>query len=131
MTLQLGQRSLWWVTAILGASAVAAGAVGSHILGHEDPQAAHRFATAVQYHQLHALAFLGLAAAQTKVRRWQPSALLWLAGILLFCGSLYGLALGASPGLAKVAPTGGISLILGWLALLAVKPSAATQNSEF
>lgn len=121
MQAQVGQRSLWWVTGLLGASAVAAGAVGSHILGHDDPQAAHRFATAVQYHQLHALAFLGLAAAQPRIARWQLSALLWLAGVLLFCGSLYALALGGSPGLAKVAPTGGMSLILGWLGLAWIK----------
>lgn len=124
MSAQLGSRHLWWITAVLGASAVAAGAVGSHILGHEDPQAAQRFATAVQYHQLQALAFLGLSAAQPRLRRWQFSALLWLAGLLLFCGSLYGLALGASPALAKVAPTGGMSLILGWLALALVRPIA-------
>lgn len=128
MPVQIGHRSLWWVSALLGASAVAAGAVGSHILGNEDPQAAHRFATAVQYHQLHALAFLGLAATQGRVRRWQPSALLWLAGILLFCGSLYGLALGAGPGLAKVAPTGGMSLILGWIALLLVKAAGPSPD---
>lgn len=101
---------------------MAAGAVGSHILGQEDPQAAHRFATAVQYHQLHALAFLGLAAAKARVTRWQLSAVLWLAGLVLFCGSLYGLALGASPSLAKVAPTGGMALILGWAALALVRP---------
>lgn len=122
MSGQVGQRRLWWLTAVLGASAVAAGAVGSHILGHEDPQAAHRFATAVQYHQLHALAFLGMSVGQSKLTRWQPTALLWLVGLCLFCGSLYGLALGASPSLVKIAPTGGVSLILGWLTLGLVRP---------
>lgn len=119
--MQLRDRRLWWIAALLGASAVAAGAVGSHILGHQDPLAAKRFATAVQYHQLHALGFLGLAVAQPRIERWQISACAWLFGLLLFCGSLYGLALGAGPGLAKVAPTGGMSLILGWLALALVR----------
>jgi uncharacterized membrane protein YgdD (TMEM256/DUF423 family) len=42
---------------------------------------------------------------------------LLLAGIVLFSGSLYALALGAPKGLGALAPFGGISLMLGWLAL--------------
>jgi uncharacterized membrane protein YgdD (TMEM256/DUF423 family) len=43
----------------------------------------------------------------------------WLlvAGLLLFCGSLYALALGAPRQAGLVTPLGGLSLILGWLAL--------------
>lgn len=108
----------------MGALAVAAGAVGSHVLGHDDPVAAHRFETAVQYHQLHALALLALAGvANSGFRRWMPAALLWLAGTLVFCGSLYGLALGGPPSLAKLAPTGGMAMILGWAALLWIRRS--------
>jgi uncharacterized membrane protein YgdD (TMEM256/DUF423 family) len=42
---------------------------------------------------------------------------LLLAGIVLFSGSLYALALGAPKGLGALTPFGGIFLILGWLAL--------------
>ena len=42
---------------------------------------------------------------------------LGVAGLLLFCGSLYALALGAPRQTGLVTPVGGLSLILGWLAL--------------
>lgn len=115
-------RTLVWIAALTGALAVAAGAIGSHIIGDADPKAAHRFAIAVKYHQLHALAFLALAAAaMAGLQRWLPTAILWLAGMILFCGSLYALALGADPSFAKVAPSGGMAMIAGWLALVLTK----------
>lgn len=118
-----GTRRLIWIAAVMGSTAVAAGAIGAHVLGDQDPVAAHRFKTAVEYHQIHALAFLGLGAAGLAgLRRWWPTAALWLVGSVLFCGSLYGLALGGPGVLAKIAPSGGMSMILGWLALFAAKP---------
>ena len=108
--------------AVNAALVVAAGAYGAHALKAQlsAPQAA-LFQTAIQYHMFHAVGLLvvGLAAA---VR--PPSALLsWagglmLAGIVLFCGSLYASALdGYRAG--TVAPLGGIAFIVAWL-LLAV-----------
>jgi uncharacterized membrane protein YgdD (TMEM256/DUF423 family) len=47
------------------------------------------------------------------------AAWLMLAGTLLFCGSIYARALGASPGIVGAAPYGGIAFMLGWLALAA------------
>jgi uncharacterized membrane protein YgdD (TMEM256/DUF423 family) len=43
---------------------------------------------------------------------------LLLAGIILFSGSLYALALGAPRALGVLTPFGGIALVLGWLALV-------------
>jgi uncharacterized membrane protein YgdD (TMEM256/DUF423 family) len=76
----------------------------------------------VQYHLWHALGVLavGLCAAIIPDGPWLRAAgALLLAGIVLFSGSLYALALGAPKGLGMLTPLGGISLILGWLSLVA------------
>ena len=76
--------------------------------------------TGVQYHLWHALGMMavGLCAAIVPDGPWLRSAgALLLAGIVLFSGSLYALALGAPKGLGELTPVGGISLMLGWVAL--------------
>lgn len=75
--------------------------------------------TGVQYHLWHALGMIlvGLATAVIPDGPWLRAAgLLLLAGIAIFSGSLYALALGAPKWLGAVAPLGGTVLILGWLA---------------
>jgi uncharacterized membrane protein YgdD (TMEM256/DUF423 family) len=42
-----------------------------------------------------------------------------LAGTVLFCGSIYARALGASPGIVAVAPYGGVAFMVAWLAVAA------------
>jgi uncharacterized membrane protein YgdD (TMEM256/DUF423 family) len=77
--------------------------------------------TGVQYHVWHALAMVlvGLASAVVADGPWlRASGLLLLAGIVLFSGSLYALALGAPKWLGAVAPLGGTAFILGWLAFV-------------
>jgi uncharacterized membrane protein YgdD (TMEM256/DUF423 family) len=97
------------------------GAFGAHALKARLP--ADQLAlwnTAVQYHLWHALGMIavGLCAAIVPEGPWLRAAgALLLAGILLFSGSLYALALGAPKGLGALTPFGGISLMLGWLAL--------------
>ena len=76
--------------------------------------------TAVQYHFWHALALFGVALAWTHLPEslWLRSAgWLFVAGMLLFCGSLYALALGAPRQVGMATPAGGLCFILGWLAL--------------
>jgi uncharacterized membrane protein YgdD (TMEM256/DUF423 family) len=92
------------------------GAFGAHAL--KDRLGADALAVwqaAVQYHFWHALALLAVALAGSgpwfKTAGW-----LLIAGILLFSGSLYALALGAPRVLGIVTPVGGLALILGWLA---------------
>lgn len=102
--------------------ATVAGAVGSHALSFPDERALRSFETAVQFqffHGLGALAamLLGLAGrggALRAVAGW-----LMLAGTLLFCGSIYARALGASPGIVALAPYGGVAFMLAWLCLAA------------
>jgi uncharacterized membrane protein YgdD (TMEM256/DUF423 family) len=77
--------------------------------------------TGVQYHLWHALGMIavGLSAAIVPEGPWLRAAgALLLAGILLFSGSLYALALGAPRALGALTPIGGLSLMLGWLALV-------------
>jgi uncharacterized membrane protein YgdD (TMEM256/DUF423 family) len=73
----------------------------------------------VQYHLWHALGMVlvGSSAAIVPDGPWLRAAgLLLLAGIALFSGSLYALALGAPRWLGAVTPLGGTAFLLGWLA---------------
>lgn len=106
--------------AMLAAVAVAAGAFGAHALqARLTPDRLATWETAARYHMYHALALvlLGLVGA-----RW-PSPLLtaagWLfvAGTLIFAGTVYALALGAPRWLGAVTPLGGMALIAAWLAM--------------
>ncbi|WP_163559234.1 DUF423 domain-containing protein [Halomonas sp. NO4] len=114
---------LWWsLAALSGALTVIAGAFGAHALeGQLAPRLAAAFDTGVRYQAWHTLAMLGVLAwrAATPVAGQRLVLFLWTAGIGLFSGSLYGLALaGGRGGLGLVTPLGGLALIAGWLALL-------------
>jgi uncharacterized membrane protein YgdD (TMEM256/DUF423 family) len=72
--------------------------------------------TAVQYHAWHALGLLAIGLS-TPSDCWSRAAgWLLVAGIVLFSGSLYALALGAPRARGAVPPIGGLMFILGWLA---------------
>ena len=94
------------LAAILGATAVAAGAFGAHALA-DDPRL-EIWKTAALYHLVHAV----VLTRAPRVASW-----LFTAGILLFSGSLYALVLLEQPILGAVTPFGGILLIAGWLAM--------------
>jgi uncharacterized membrane protein YgdD (TMEM256/DUF423 family) len=109
------------VAAINGALAVAAGAFGAH--GLQDGLSAHDmqiFETAARYHMYHALA-IGLAAlaarADAASTGANTAAGFFLAGIVLFSGSLYLLALTGARALVFVTPFGGLAFLVGWIAL--------------
>jgi uncharacterized membrane protein YgdD (TMEM256/DUF423 family) len=113
------------IAAIAGFLAVAFGAVGAHALkpyleSHGKPDAWH---TAALYHIVHAIVLLVLAQRTTIARL--PFALFG-AGIVLFSGSLYALALTNIRFFAFITPFGGICLIAGWLAL-AICPKSANS----
>lgn len=75
--------------------------------------------TAVQYHMVHALALLicGLLLRDRNVRSVKVAGICFAVGVLLFSGSLYGLALGGPRLLGPITPLGGVAFIAGWLAL--------------
>ena len=113
--------NVWLVVAALnGLLAVAAGAFGAHALQSRlDAQALQVFETGARYQLYHALA-IGLAAFAMRGQAAVPAqiaATLFLAGIVLFSGSLYLLALTGARALGIVTPFGGICFLLGWAAL--------------
>lgn len=117
----MAARNLWLVLAGLnGAAFVALGAYGAHGLG-DAPQVQRWFDIALRYHAWHAAAVLAVALwmpVGIAARRLRGIALaLFLIGTILFCGSLYRMALTDLPLFAGAGPIGGTSFILGWLAL--------------
>jgi uncharacterized membrane protein YgdD (TMEM256/DUF423 family) len=95
------------------------GAFGAHALrARLSPELLGAWQTAVQYHAWHALGLLlvGLAGFHVEGSWTRAAGWLLLAGIVLFSGSLYALALGAPRGLGAVTPLGGAMFILGWTA---------------
>jgi uncharacterized membrane protein YgdD (TMEM256/DUF423 family) len=110
--------NLWLlIAAINGALAVASGAFAAHGLqGRLDAQALQTFETGARYHMYHALA-IGLAAFAIRDAAATPAtaaAGFFLAGILLFSGSLYLLALTGARMLGLVTPFGGVCFLIGW-----------------
>jgi uncharacterized membrane protein YgdD (TMEM256/DUF423 family) len=97
--------------------AVVAGAFGAHSLkGRLDPEMLSVFEVAVRYQMYHAFALIAAAWSQS---RW-PSRLvtiagwLFVAGTLLFCGSLYLLSVSAEKWLGMATPFGGLAFVAGW-----------------
>lgn len=110
-------RLLFGAGALLALAGVAAGAFASHGLESRlSAEAMATFRTGVRYQIYHALALLAVAggSAQWPGGPWAASGGLFGAGVVLFCGSLYGLALGGPRWLGAVAPFGGTAFLLGW-----------------
>ena len=108
------------LAALLLFAAVGLGAFGAHALKTRlAPDMQAIWQTAVQYHAWHALGLLAVGL-YTMQRPDAPGASLaaWLfvAGIVLFSGSLYALALSGVRGLGAVTPFGGVAFLAGWLA---------------
>jgi uncharacterized membrane protein YgdD (TMEM256/DUF423 family) len=101
--------------------AVALGAFGAHqfketLRSHDMVDVWH---TAVLYHFMHAIALFVLAlVGSTNRGAW------WLlfAGILLFSGSLYVMALSNLRWLGAITPLGGLCFLAGWLWLIIAPP---------
>ncbi len=99
---------------------MAIGAFGAHGLrGRLTPEMLAVFETGVRYHMYHALALLATAALMTRVdgRAVVVAGWSFLAGILIFSGSLYALALTGVTTLGAITPIGGLAFLIGWAAL--------------
>lgn len=100
--------------------AVAAGAFGAHALESRlTPDRLETFQLGARYQMYHALALLAVAWATTRWPGIATTAAGWLfvAGIVIFAGSLYALGLGAPRWLGAITPIGGLSFLAGWLLL--------------
>ncbi len=99
---------------------VAAGAFGAHALkARLPPDLLAVFHTGAQYQMYHALALLaaGWAFARAPGGAAAAAGWLFLAGTVLFSGSLYALALSGVRTLGAITPVGGVAFIGGWIAL--------------
>ncbi len=107
------------LSAVLGFLAVALGAFGAHGLKDllEEHDRLATWETAVLYHLTHVLVLAAVAARQPFIQ-----SIWWcfLAGILIFSGSLYLLCLTQVTALGAITPLGGLALLAGWV-LLAIK----------
>ncbi len=115
------ERTFFVLAGLLGALAVALGAFGAHALsGRLSGDLLNTYEIGVRYHFYHALALIAVVVA---AGRWPNSGLpviagwLFVAGIVLFSGSLYVLALSGIRWLGAVTPLGGVAFIAGWLCL--------------
>jgi len=111
----------WSLTgAVLMALAVILGAFGAHGLQNRlDDYSRGVYEKAVFYHFLHAMGIL-VVAVLTRTGTFPEQAantVCWflLAGIVLFSGSLYVLAVSGNRALGMITPFGGVAFIIGWL----------------
>ena len=101
--------------AISALLAVAAGAFGAHALrARLSPEMQAVFETGARYHMYHALAMV-LAGLLAATRGAATAGWLFQAGIVLFSGSLYVLALTDVKVLGAITPIGGLAFLAGWL----------------
>ncbi len=107
------------VAALLGGTSVAAGAFATHALRERLTELSLEiFDTAARYQMYHALALLlvGLLLSRAEAGQSWLTGAGWgfIAGVLIFCGSLYALSLSGVKILGAVAPIGGAAFLIGW-----------------
>jgi uncharacterized membrane protein YgdD (TMEM256/DUF423 family) len=113
-------RLFFLLGGVSGFLGVALGAFGTHALKTRlAPDMLAVFEVAVRYQMYHALAMLAAAYAVTRwPGTWSQSAgWLFLAGTVIFSGTLYVLALTGVRWLGAVTPLGGLAFMAGWLCL--------------
>ncbi len=117
MTVQDASRSMLVLGCGLAGIGVAAGAFGAHMLkGSLEVPMLAAYDTATRYQMYHAFGMIlvGITIRAFDNRRLVTAGWLFLAGILLFSGSLYGITLGGVKWLGPVTPVGGLAFIIGW-----------------
>jgi uncharacterized membrane protein YgdD (TMEM256/DUF423 family) len=113
-------RLFFSLGSLLAGLAVAAGAFAAHGLrARLTPEMLAVFETGARYQMYHSLALLAVAFAST---RWPAGSApvagwLFVAGIVVFSGSLYLLAVTGVRWLGAITPLGGLAFLLGWAAL--------------
>ena len=111
-------RTLLTVAGVLGLTAVMLGAFGAHGLRERLGPMIEVYRTGVLYHLVHALAALAVALAADRLRRPRLIVGLFGAGVAIFSGTLYLLAITGLTWLGAITPIGGLLLMAGWAALI-------------
>jgi uncharacterized membrane protein YgdD (TMEM256/DUF423 family) len=99
---------------------VAFGAFGTHALrGRIAPEMMAAFESAARYQMYHALALVLVAVIMGRMSGWliQTAGWCFVAGIVLFSGSLYAMALSGATVLGALTPIGGLAFLIGWACL--------------
>jgi uncharacterized membrane protein YgdD (TMEM256/DUF423 family) len=120
MDVEASSRWLVLIGCVSAGLGVAAGAFGAHMLKDLlEPNMLAVYDTATRYQMYHAfgLVLTGLVVRVGRDRGAAKAGWLFLAGTLLFCGSLYGVSLLGIRWLGAVTPVGGVLFIVGWLVL--------------
>ena len=119
--MQLMSRVFLGLGALALLLATGLGAYGTHALAGQVPAATwNAFNTAVDYHFYHGLGLIAVAAlaeARPQFTLFQLAGWLLVAGIILFCGSIYATAFGAPAAVSGAAPLGGSAFMAAWLIL--------------
>ena len=127
----------FWIAlgAFLAGTAVAAGAVGAHVLEetYELPaEQLQTYETAVRYQMYHALGLLvvGLVAARRRSVWATAAGCAFLIGIILFSGGLYAWLWSGESLFVRVVPIGGLAWIIGWLLLVGAAIGTSTSQDR-
>ncbi|NJO51993.1 MAG: DUF423 domain-containing protein [Leptolyngbyaceae cyanobacterium RM2_2_4] len=107
------------IASILGGTSVAAGAFASHALKEKlSDRALEIFETGARYQMYHALALLLvtllLLRAETNHSLLTASGIAFIAGVIIFSGSLYALSFSGIKWLGAITPLGGVAFLIGW-----------------
>lgn len=116
------EKTFLLLASLFGGLAVALGAFGAHAMaGRFSPSLLATYETAVRYQFYHALALLAVVMV---LGRWPQMAAvttwagwLFVAGIVIFSGSLYILVFSGLRWMGAITPIGGVAFITGWLLL--------------
>jgi uncharacterized membrane protein YgdD (TMEM256/DUF423 family) len=114
------------IIAIFGALGVILGAFGAHGLKSKiEPASLQSYQTGVLYHFIHtlAMAFIFLYNQHKPSKSLERAFMLMLIGIVIFSGSLYGMAFGNAMGLnlnflGPITPIGGVAFVVGWVMMM-------------
>ncbi len=119
---------------LLSGIGVIMGAFSTHLLrGRLEPDMLDVVRLGAQYQLLHGIAIVAVAGAMSHFHRARLRAACWLfiAGIVLFSGSLYALGLTGTHAFGAITPLGGVSFIAGWLlVVLGAKPREKAAHKE-
>jgi uncharacterized membrane protein YgdD (TMEM256/DUF423 family) len=110
-------RTATMLGAALAGTAVATGALAAHALRSRlEPDLLEVFATAARYQMIHGIALIVAALAAERWPEGRLEAVWWmfLAGTIVFSGSLYLIALTGMGAIGAITPIGGVLLIAGW-----------------